>query len=170
MWNLNYDTNKHIYETENRPTDTENRLVVATGEGKDKLEEFGMNRYTLLRIKQINNKDLLYSTGNYTQYPALTYNGKRRSKKEYTERDFPGGSVVKNPPVTQETTVLSLGQEDPLEKGKSYPLQYSGLENQSMGVAKSRTGLSNFHFLEKGRGTYHSECNHDYLELNSKIL
>ena len=74
-----------------------------------------MNRYTLLHIKQINNKDLLYSTGNYTQYPALTYNGKRRSKKEYTERDFPGGSVVKNPPVTQETTVLSLGQEDALE-------------------------------------------------------
>ena len=34
MWNLNYDTNKHIYETENRPTDTENRLVVATGEGR----------------------------------------------------------------------------------------------------------------------------------------
>ena len=28
-----------------------------------------------------------------------------------------GGSVVKNPPATQETQVLSLGQEDPLEKG-----------------------------------------------------
>ena len=30
--------------------------------------------------------------------------------------DFPGGSVVKNPPVTQETWVQSLGWEDPLEK------------------------------------------------------
>ena len=29
---------------------------------------------------------------------------------------LPGGSVVKNPPATQETWVLSLGQEDPLEK------------------------------------------------------
>ena len=29
---------------------------------------------------------------------------------------FPGGSVGKNPPVTQETRVQSLGQEDPLEK------------------------------------------------------
>ena len=30
---------------------------------------------------------------------------------------FLGGSVVKNPPATQETQVPSLGQEDPLEKG-----------------------------------------------------
>ena len=29
---------------------------------------------------------------------------------------FPGGSVVKNPPVMQETWVLSLGWGDPLEK------------------------------------------------------
>ena len=31
-------------------------------------------------------------------------------------RGFPAGSVVKNPPVKQETWVRSLGQEDPLEK------------------------------------------------------
>ena len=30
--------------------------------------------------------------------------------------DLPGDSVVKNPPVMQETWVPSLGQEDPLEK------------------------------------------------------
>ena len=30
---------------------------------------------------------------------------------------FPGGSLGKNPPATQETPVLFLGQEDPLEKG-----------------------------------------------------
>ena len=29
----------------------------------------------------------------------------------------------------QETPVRSLGWEDPLEQGKGYPLQYSGLEN-----------------------------------------
>ena len=29
---------------------------------------------------------------------------------------FPGGSVVKNPPVKQEKQVQSLGGEDPLEK------------------------------------------------------
>ena len=30
---------------------------------------------------------------------------------------FPGDSVVKNPPATQETQVQSPGQEDPLEEG-----------------------------------------------------
>ena len=30
---------------------------------------------------------------------------------------IPGGSVVKNTPVMQETQVPPLGQEDPLEKG-----------------------------------------------------
>ena len=30
---------------------------------------------------------------------------------------FPGAHMVKNPPAVQETWVLSLGQEDPLEEG-----------------------------------------------------
>ena len=30
---------------------------------------------------------------------------------------FPGGSVIKNLPALQETSVQSLGWEDPLEKG-----------------------------------------------------
>ena len=60
-------------------------------------------------------------------------------------------ALVKNPPTLQETWVRSLGWEDPLEKGnKSYPLQYSGLENSMdyvvHGVLKSWTGLSDFHF------------------------
>ena len=37
--------------------------------------------------------------------------------------------LVKNPPAMLETWVRSLGWEDPLEKRKGYPLQYSGLEN-----------------------------------------
>ena len=36
----------------------------------------------------------------------------------YILMGFPGGSVVKNPSVKQETWVRSLGQEDPLEKEK----------------------------------------------------
>ena len=51
--------------------------------------------------------------------------------------------LVKNPPAMWETWVGSLGGEDPLEKGKAYPLQYSGLENSMdcmvHGVTKSRT-------------------------------
>ena len=30
--------------------------------------------------------------------------------------DLPGGSVVKNPPAMQETQVVSLDQEDPLDE------------------------------------------------------
>ena len=37
--------------------------------------------HTLLYIKQIANKDLLYGTGNSTQYSVMTYMGKE-SKKE----------------------------------------------------------------------------------------
>ena len=33
MWNLKYDTNEPIYETETRITNVENRLVVAKGVG-----------------------------------------------------------------------------------------------------------------------------------------
>ena len=43
--------------------------------------EIGNDIYTLLYIKQITNKDLLYNTGNSTQYSVMTYMGKE-SKKE----------------------------------------------------------------------------------------
>lgn len=39
-------------------------------------QEFGINKYTLLYIKYITNRDLMYSTGNYTQSLVITYNGK----------------------------------------------------------------------------------------------
>ena len=37
--------------------------------------------------------------------------------------------LVKNLPAMQEILVKFLGQEDLPEKGMTYPLQYSGLEN-----------------------------------------
>ena len=61
--------------------------------------------------------------------------------------------MVKNPPAMQETWAQSLGWEDPLEKGMA--TQYSCLGNPMnkeawqvtvLGVAKSWTRLSNFHF------------------------
>ena len=42
-----------------------------------------MNIYTLLYIKYITNKDLLYGTGNYTQYFVITYNGKILKRNIY---------------------------------------------------------------------------------------
>ena len=57
--------------------------------------------------------------------------------------------LVKNPPAMRETWVHPGLGRSPGE-GKCYPLQYSGLENymdwRVHGVAKSRTGLSDFHF------------------------
>ena len=44
--------------------------------------EIGIDIYTLLYIKQITNKDLMYSTGSSTQYSLMTYMGKG-SKKEW---------------------------------------------------------------------------------------
>ena len=50
--------------------------------------------------------------------------------------------LVKNPPAIQEIWIPSLGW-DHLQKGKGYPLQYSGLENSMdcvvHGVTKSQT-------------------------------
>ena len=38
--------------------------------------KIGIGTYTLLYIKYITNKDLLYSTGNSTQYSLMAYIGK----------------------------------------------------------------------------------------------
>ena len=47
-------------------------------------QKFGINIYTLLYIKQIINKDLLYSTEDNTQHLVITQNGKESEKeKEY---------------------------------------------------------------------------------------
>ena len=56
--------------------------------------------------------------------------------------------LVKNPPAMQETWILSLSWEDPLEKGKA---THSSILAWRIpwtvhGVAKSRTGLSGFPF------------------------
>ena len=46
-------------------------------------QEVGINIYTLLYIKQITNKDLLYGTGNYTQYFVITCKSKESEKDMY---------------------------------------------------------------------------------------
>ena len=65
---------------------------------------------------------------------------------------FPGGSDGKESACNAGDPVLSLGQEDPLEKGMATPLQYSCLENSMDRGAwqaivhelkKSQTHLSN---------------------------
>ena len=56
---------------ENKPVITKEERAVGIN------EECGINRYTLLYI---NNKDLLYSTGNYIQYLLIIYNRKQSEK------------------------------------------------------------------------------------------
>ena len=58
--------------------------------------------------------------------------------------------LIKNPPAMQETWVLSLGWENPLEKGKathSSILAWRIPWTTVHGVAKSQTRLSDFHVL-----------------------
>ena len=61
--------------------------------------------------------------------------------------------LVKDLPTIQETWVCSLGWEDPLEKGTAIHSSILAWRIpwtiQSMGVAKHRTRLSNFHFHPK---------------------
>ena len=56
----------------------ENRLVVAKEEGVGGgiKWEVGVSRCKLLYIAWLNNKVLLSSTENYTQYPMVNHNGK----------------------------------------------------------------------------------------------
>ena len=44
--------------------------------------EFGVSSCKILHVEWINNKVLLYSIGNYIQYPVINHNGKEY-KKEY---------------------------------------------------------------------------------------
>ena len=51
------------------------------------------------------------------------------------QQGFLAGSVVKNPPATQETQIASLGQGDSPGGGHGTPLQYTCLENPTDGGA-----------------------------------
>ena len=75
IWNLKYNTNKRIYK---RDTDLQTwradlGLPVEEGSKGGKDWEFGVSRYRLLYIGWINNKRLLYSTGDYIQHPMVLY-------------------------------------------------------------------------------------------------
>ena len=78
------DTKRTYLQNRSRLTDIENKTNYGYQRGRwgGINWEFGINRYTLLYMKQINNKNLLYSTGNYIQYLVITYKGKE-SEKEY---------------------------------------------------------------------------------------
>ena len=55
------------------------QLGEAGGGGMD--WEFEISRCKLLYVEWVNNKVLLYSTGNYIQYPVINHNGKEYEKE-----------------------------------------------------------------------------------------
>ena len=73
----------NVYNRRERLTDIENKLVVTSEErevGSNKIRVSGcgggvFKRHKLLHIKQISNKDILYSTGKYCHWSIITLNG-----------------------------------------------------------------------------------------------
>ena len=84
MWNLKKnDTNELIYRIETDAQTSKKNLWLPKGKGEAGINQgFGINIYTRPYIKQINNKYLLQSTGNYTQSCNDDYN-REESEKEY---------------------------------------------------------------------------------------
>jgi len=64
MWNLKKKVQMNFFQKRERVTDVENNLMVNKGKRGGINWETGIDIYTLLYIKQITNKDLLYSEGN----------------------------------------------------------------------------------------------------------
>ena len=67
--------------------DIENRCVAAEGIGGGMDWEFEISRCKLVYIEWINNNILLYSTGNYIQYPVINHNGKEYEKQIHAQHN-----------------------------------------------------------------------------------
>ena len=73
IWNLKYNTNIYAKQTQRYK-----KQIYDYQRGEERGElgtnlRYGINRYKLLYIKEMNSKDLLYSTRNYSHF--ITYNG-----------------------------------------------------------------------------------------------
>ena len=64
----------NLFTNRNRLTDLDNGFMVTRRGGI--VREFGINMYTLLYLKWITNKDLLYSTGNSAQCYVAAWMGR----------------------------------------------------------------------------------------------
>ena len=75
-------TNESIHKTETDSQTYRRDLWLLRGMwgGRGVDWDFGIGRGKVLPLEWINNKVLMYSTGNYIQYPATNYNGKEYKK------------------------------------------------------------------------------------------
>ena len=78
IWYCLYMESKDVVQDRNRVTDVKKKRLwlPRAEEGVEMNWEMGTDRYRVLSIKQITDKDLLYSTGNAAQCSAMTHVGK----------------------------------------------------------------------------------------------
>ena len=57
-----------VLQNRNRLTDTENTLVITSGERKGAGQNGVWDRYKLLRIRQTSDEDMLYNTGKHVLF------------------------------------------------------------------------------------------------------
>ena len=83
IWHLKYDTNELIYKTEADSQTQRTDLWLPRGRhGGGRMDwDFRISRCKLLYIEWINSKVLLYSTGNYIQYPLINHMEKNTKKE-----------------------------------------------------------------------------------------
>ena len=70
MQNLKTDTNEHIYKQKQIHRHRKQTMATKGERGEGMNQEFGISRYKVLYIKQINNKVVLYS---------VSFNGKKNN-------------------------------------------------------------------------------------------
>ena len=75
MWNLEKWYRWTYFQSRNRDTDVENKLMDTQGKGGRGMNwEIGIDIYTLLCIKYVTNEYLLYNTGNSKMFvPSLSF-------------------------------------------------------------------------------------------------
>ena len=80
IWNLKYGTNEPTYKTETVHRHKEHARHCQGWAGwwqaRQMNWELEVGKFKLLYLEWINNKILMHSTGNYTEYPVVNHNGK----------------------------------------------------------------------------------------------
>ena len=69
-------------------------VIQRKGGGGEIAWEFGTSRCKLLYMEQINRGVLLYSTGNYIQYPVINHNGKEKIRKHLLQHCIRGSELA----------------------------------------------------------------------------
>ena len=77
MWNLKIKSQLNLFTNRNRVTGVEKKCMVTKEEMEGGINwKIDIEICTLLYIKHFTNLDLLYNTGNSSQYSVMTYMGK----------------------------------------------------------------------------------------------